>query len=55
MYDCFSNVLKTPIHANYTLHGRKLTVVECAKYLEISVDSKSCFNQHVDIIISAKK
>ena len=28
---------RTPVHANYTLHGKKLTVVECAKYLEVSI------------------
>ena len=38
---------RTPLHANYTLHGKKLTVVECAKYLGV-LDSKLCFNQHVD-------
>ena len=39
---------RTPVHANYTLHGKKLTVVECAKYLGVSIDSKLCFNQNVD-------
>ena len=24
---------QTPIHANYTLHGKQLTMVECAKYV----------------------
>ena len=39
---------QTPIHANYTLHGKQLTMVECAKYLGVSIDSKLSFNQHVD-------
>jgi len=39
---------RTPVQAIYTLHGKELTVVECAKYLGVSIDSKLCFNQHVD-------
>ena len=39
---------RTPVHANYTLHEKKFTVVECAKYLWVSIDSKLCFAQHVD-------
>ena len=39
---------QTPIHANYTLHGKQLTMVECAKYLGVSIDSKLSFNQHMD-------
>ena len=38
---------QTPIPANYTLHGKQLTAVECAKYLGASIDSKLSFNQHV--------
>ena len=43
-----ATIKRTPVHANYTLHGKKLTVVECAKYLGVSIDSKLCFNQHID-------
>jgi len=35
------------IQANYTLHGRILIAVKCAKYLAVSNDSELCFNQHV--------
>ena len=45
----FSVTLKrTAIYSNYILHGKKLTTVECAKYLGVSIDSKLSFNQHVD-------
>ena len=45
---CMVVSVTLPVHANYTLHGKKLTVVECAKYLGVSIDSKLCFNQHID-------
>ena len=35
---------QTPMHANYTLSGKQLTMVECA----ILIDSKLSFNQHID-------
>jgi len=35
---------QTLIPANYTLHGKQLTAVECAKYLGVSIDSKLSFN-----------
>ena len=39
---------RTPTHANYILHGKQLTMVERAKYLGVSIDSKLSFNQHMD-------
>ena len=41
---------QTPIHANYALCGKQLAMVECAKYLGVSIDSKLSFNQHVDSV-----
>ena len=39
---------RNPIYSSYHLHGEQLTVVQCAKYLGVSIDSKLSFNQHVD-------
>ena len=32
----------------YMKRNLQCTVVDCAKYLGVSIDSKLCFNQHVD-------
>ena len=39
---------RNPIYSSYHLHGEQLTVVQCAKYLGVSIDSILSFNQHVD-------
>ena len=38
---------RNPIYSCYHLHGEQLTVVQCAKYLGVSIEKLS-FNQHVD-------
>ena len=39
---------KRTVYANYILHDKKFTIVKCAKYLGVSIDSKLSFNRHVD-------
>ncbi|XP_072028158.1 uncharacterized protein [Amphiura filiformis] len=36
--------------ANYTIHGHNLEVVNSAKYLGVSLDSRLSFNTHIDTI-----
>ena len=46
---------RNPIYSSYHLHGEQLTVVQCAKYLGVSIDSKLSFNQHVDNVCKKEK
>ena len=41
---------RSPIQANYFLHSTQLMLVESAKYLGVTIDSKLSFNQHVNSI-----
>ena len=42
-----------PVQASYTIHSQTLELVESAKYLSVTVDSKLNFNNHIDSV--AKK
>jgi len=42
-----------PVEASYTIHGQTLELVESAKYLGVTIDSKLNFNNHIDSV--AKK
>ena len=42
-----------PVEACYTIHGQTLELVESAKYLGVTTDSKLNFNNHIDSV--AKK
>ena len=42
-----------PVEASYTIHGLTLELVESAKYLGVTIDSKLNFNNHIDSV--AKK
>ena len=42
-----------PVEASYTIHSQTLELVEAAKYLGVTTDSKLNFNNHIDSV--AKK
>ena len=44
---------RKPISAEYFLHGKCLKIVNSAKYLGLTIDSKLTFNKHVDNTVKA--
>ena len=44
-----------PFEASYTIHGQTLELVESAKYLGVTIDSKLNFNNHIDSVAKESK